>query len=362
MTEESDSVRSILKKAGINWEYIQYDENGSFLSRYYYLKELTAIAEKIHSTHQFKLVHCRSYLAALIGLHFKRKYKIPFVFDMRGLWADERIDGKIWQKSNPLHFLAYHYFKKKEKEFFRECDALISLTSRGSSFITSEFPSFNIKEKTTVIPCCTDTNHFSHGRTLTPDLGFSPTDHVLLYSGSIGTWYNTSEMIDCVSTWKKFIPQLKLLIITKDHSALQKILKERTEEEQSMIKTVSVNYSEMPAYMQAAKASIFFIKPAHSKIASSPTKMAECWSMGLPIITNKGIGDNDHYILNEKGGILIEDFTNESYEKACKQYLNFKNTASDLRKIATEFFDNVDAAQKYVSVYQNVISKCSRQK
>lgn len=362
MTEDGASVKSILDKFGIKWEHIRYEEEGGFLSRYNYLKELTTIAEKLHATHQFKLVHCRSYLAALIGLHFKRKFKVPFVFDMRGLWADERIDGKIWNKRNLLHFLAFSYFKKKEKEFFRECDALISLTQRGSSFIDTQFSNFHINEKTTVIPCCTDTGHFSGETKSVPNLGYSSSDHVLLYSGSIGTWYNTSEMIDCVGVWKKFIPNLKLLIITKDHSALQKILNERLEEEREMIKTVSVNYSEMPGYMKIAKASIFFIKPAHSKIASSPTKMAECWSMGLPIITNKGIGDNDHYIIKEKGGILIDDFTKESYESACKEYLNFHVNASELRKIALQYFDNKDAATKYVSVYQTVISKCSPQK
>lgn len=353
--KESESIQRTLGKSGIKWDHVLYDEDGGFLSRYHYLKELTAKAEKLHETVNFKLIHCRSYLAALIGLHFKRKYNIPFIFDMRGLWADERIDGKIWNKKNPIHLLAYLYFKKKEKEFFRECDALISLTENGSQYLSKQFPTFNIPGKTTVIPCCTDTEHFSRKNVIPPDLGFTHDDHVLIYSGSIGTWYNTNEMLDCVSVWKKFIPNLKLLIVTKDLNELQNILSQRSDAERAIVKSISVNYSDMPAYLSLAKASIFFIKPVHSKIASSPTKMAECWSMGIPVITNKGIGDNDLFVYGKSGGILVNDFNESSYEEACRSYLKFTGTSEELRKIATQYFDNKEASVKYANIYQSLL-------
>jgi hypothetical protein len=51
-------------------------------------------------------------------MYFKIKYKTPFIFDMRGFWADERIDGGIWKMSKLKHRLFYNYFKKREKSYF----------------------------------------------------------------------------------------------------------------------------------------------------------------------------------------------------------------------------------------------------
>jgi hypothetical protein len=36
---------------------------------------------------------------------------------MRGFWADERVEGKIWNVKNPVYRKAYQFFKQKEKEF-----------------------------------------------------------------------------------------------------------------------------------------------------------------------------------------------------------------------------------------------------
>ena len=33
---------------------------------------------------------------------------------MRAFYADERVDGKIWDLSNPFYKIIYRFFKKKE--------------------------------------------------------------------------------------------------------------------------------------------------------------------------------------------------------------------------------------------------------
>jgi glycosyltransferase involved in cell wall biosynthesis len=357
LEKEKDKIHSLIKDLPITWQYVLYDENGGFLSRLLYIRKLTILAEKIKSSTKISLVHCRSYLASLIGLKFKLRYKIPFVFDMRGFWADERIDGGIWKHRNPLHELFYRYFKKKEKQFMTTSDAIVSLTNAGVTELDKKFPRENIIQKTTVIPCCTNTNSFN------PDAskkeiainGLSPQDHVLIYTGSIGTWYYTKEMIDCALVWRKHIPNLKLLIVTKDIEVLDVILSSYTDEQKSIIVKASASYTEIPSYLALAKAAIFFIKPSYSKIASSPTKMAECWAMNLPIITNQGIGDNDLYFNTHKGGILITNFSVSEYEKACEQYLKIAAAPINYREIALHYFDTQMAVDKYTAIYDSLV-------
>lgn len=357
LQKEEKYIRQLVKEFSIDWQYIIYDEDGGIFSRYSYIKQLHALAKKIHLEKSLSLIHCRSYLASLIGLKFKRKYNIPFVFDMRGFWADERIDGGIWKKDNLLHKAFYNYFKKKEKQFVLHADAIVSLTHAGVKVLSEKFGSAFITKKTSIIPCCTNTDLFhkktDHHEFLVP--GISNEDHVLIYTGSIGTWYYTQEMIDCVLEWQKRIPHLKLLIVTKDKEALDVILKNYTDLQRQVIVIASASYSEMPAYLSIAKAAIFFIKPAYSKIASSPTKMAECWAMNLPIITNAGIGDNDLYFNQHHGGVLIDQFNKESYEKALNNYLNLRNQSVNYRDIALNYFDSKMAIEKYTDIYNSLI-------
>ena len=56
---------------------------------------------------------------------------------MRGFWADERVDGKIWDLKNPVFKSIYNFFKKKEKQYFSQSDAIVSLTENGKQEILS---------------------------------------------------------------------------------------------------------------------------------------------------------------------------------------------------------------------------------
>ena len=356
LEKEKETILSLIKNLPISWDYILYDEEGGVLTRLLYIRRIQKLANILRKEKKITLVHCRSYLASLIGLSFKNKYGIPFVFDMRGFWADERIDGGIWKKNNILQNFFYTYFKRKEKQFILRSDAIVSLTNAAVNELVKHYPADLVTAKATIIPCCTDTTVFSR-RTEKKAIhlpSIAPEDHLLIYTGSIGTWYYTREMIDCVLTWKKSLPTLKLLILTKDSAALAKILSDYTEEQRAMILSASSSHKEVAAYLEIAKAAIFFIKPSYSKIASSPTKMAECWSMGLPIITNAGIGDNDLYFNTYKGGVLLNDFTSAEYLSACNTYMALSYKPDHYREIALRFFDTNMAIEKYTSIYQSL--------
>ncbi len=351
-------VEKVLSKHGIKWKSIKYDESGGPLSRFRYVNTLKNMAMKIYEREPFKLVHCRSYLSSLIGLYFKRRYHVPFIFDMRGFWADERIDGGIWRKKNPLHLLLYKYFKRKEEQFLSESDAIISLTLAGWTELRSKYKFLNATDKVYIIPCCTNTEVFDPNAISPASIEHvNEKDNLVIYTGSIGTWYYTKELIDCAIVWQKIIPGFKLLFLTKDIPALHSILSSYPGNVRDFIITASANYKDVPRFLKAARASVFFIKPAYSKIASSPTKMAECWAMNLPIITNTGIGDNDIYFKEEAGGVLINDFTKEEYIKAGEKLKQLLMHKGNYRSIALANFDLKKGIDTYVAVYKKLTDR-----
>jgi hypothetical protein len=55
--------------------------------------------------------------------------------------------------------------------------------------------------------------------------------------------------------------------------------------------------------IKASDINISFIKPVYSKISSSPTKLGEVLSMGIPVISNSGVGDVEQIVLNAEAGL-----------------------------------------------------------
>ena len=99
--------KSLTKKIcldnNIKWHPLKFTKNPPFLSTISNLFRMKKLAKKLNNKHNFSLIHCRSYISSLVGLNFKRLYGIPFLFDMRGFWADERVDGGLWNLKNPFY-------------------------------------------------------------------------------------------------------------------------------------------------------------------------------------------------------------------------------------------------------------------
>src|SRR5262249_18772830 len=73
---------------------------------------------------------------------------------------------------------------------------------------------------------------------------------------------------------------------------------------------------EMPAHLSSADLGVHLIRPGFSMVANSPTKFGEYLACGLPIMTNRGIGDCDELITDERVGVVIERLDPEGYREA----------------------------------------------
>ncbi len=355
-------IQELCNYSGINWSWIIYTKKPPILSTIYDVRFLFKKAVALHKNLNFDIIHCRSYIPAIVGLKMKQKYGVKFLFDMRGFWADERVDGDIWN----LKFLpfkkVYDYFKKKEKDFLLNADQVISLTYNGKLEIRSWNYLKGKSDNISVIPCCADLNHFDFNtnprdETIKSNLNIPEENKVICYLGSIGTWYMMEEMLDYFVQHLKRYPKTSFLWITKDDP--RKIInsaKERGIENYIYIK--SAERKQLPNLLSICDASIFFIKPLYSKKASSPTKMAELLGMGIPIICNSDVGDTDEIIKKENLGIVLDGFTESDYSLAVKKFGELLQTPKDhLRNKSIQHFSLVEGVQKYHRVYKLLTEK-----
>ncbi len=351
-------IEQITKEAGISWDYCFYKNSKPFISKqqnYNTLKKI--VFQKIKENNNQIVLHCRSYLAGLIGLKAKQKFGTGFIFDMRGFWADERIEGGIWSKSNPIGAYLYAYFKKKEKEMLMQSDAIISLTHKAKSIILSW--KLGIKDsKITVIPCCVDLSHFSKDTIKQEQLllmqnKYPQLQHkfVLSYVGSLGTWYMADEMLEFFKVLSQNTDAVFLVITKDDQSLVFEAAKIHGVPSDKLI-IASASRAEMPYYITLSDASLFFIKPSFSKSASSPTKMGELLSMEVPVITNTGVGDVDAIINETSCGVSIPTFDKKEYQKVVLDLLENRNLyKKNTKHTANTYFSLSHGLEQYAKVY-----------
>lgn len=358
------AIQQVCDHFGISWYPLNYTQRPPVISKLKDLLMLWRLVRTLHHTNPIALVHCRSYITSLIGLRMKKKWGIPFLFDMRGFWADERIDGKIWDLKNPLYRSIYRFFKKKERQFIEGADHTISLTEQARSIIHDWSRLKGQPVPITVIPCCVDLQHFDPCSItsiakldLRSRLNIPISAPVLTYVGSIGTWYMLPEMMAFFVCWLNKFPDSIFLFISQDDptSIIKQAVKLGVPVDK--IKICGAKRSEMPLFISISDCSLFFIKPVFSKKASSPTKQGEIMSMGVPVICNSGVGDTDSVIRAWHSGLLVDRFTQENYDEVIDSFYRSKFDPAEIRKGAQDYFSLEEGVSRYSRVYEMLLSE-----
>ncbi|WP_333820014.1 glycosyltransferase [Ohtaekwangia sp.] len=294
-------ISACCEQYNLDWQPLLYHKSPPVLSTLYDVYLLRKKASQLHKQKHFSIVHCRSYITALVGMWLKKKYSIKFIFDMRGFWADERVEGGLWNQRHFVYRTVYKFFKKKEQEFLKHADAIVVLTEAAREVVLS----WQAEDKVTVIPCCVDLQLFNPARitagqrsSLRNKLGIGTHDYTVLYLGSIGTWYLWDDMVAFFRKIKAERPDAKFLVLTPDS--------DRIKPDKDFI-VLSAAREDVPLYIAASDVSVCFIKPSFSKKGSSATKMAEVLAMGVPVVANTGWGDVEFFRMRMTNFFVIND-------------------------------------------------------
>jgi glycosyltransferase involved in cell wall biosynthesis len=283
-----------LRRAGIRWRAIPYHQRPTVPA--------TAV-DMLHGLvagaglADVDLVHCRSILSALVGRPLARLAGVPWIFDTRGFWADERVDGGIWPRDGILHRSAGRF----ERRAWRRADGLVVLTKRAEIILRDRGAPAPMR----VIPTCVDTTRFTPGAP-PPDALDLAGRRVYLLLGATGTWYLRDDMLDYGRDALAADPDARLVVLSEDHhDELRAGLAERGILDRTILR--GVPHEDVPGWIGASTVAVLFIRPAPSKAASCPTKLGEILACGRPVVVNAGIGDVDDLVRGREVGVITDD-------------------------------------------------------
>lgn len=353
-------IEGLCKQNNIIWIPLSYTKKPPVISTIYDVFKLKISVKNLLKTEKIDLIHCRSYITSLVGLKYKNKRNIKFIFDMRGFWADERVEGNIWNLKNPIYKIVYSYFKKKEKLFLKNSDTIISLTEKAISEILKLNTSIS-NSKIRVIPCATDFNKFdpenlSSKSNIREKLNINERSFVLTYLGSLGTWYLLDEMMAFFKQLLRKYPDAVFLFISPEpFENITKTAKKFNIDKRS-IRHCFIRHDEIPQYLSITDLGIMFIKPTYSKMSSSPTKFAEFLAMDIPVLCND-IGDLEQHTNQIPGCYCISSFSDKTFADVINKLKLKHNYMSEIRNKAKEIYDLAYAVNTYSEVYKKVINE-----
>jgi glycosyltransferase involved in cell wall biosynthesis len=301
------------------------------------------------------VIHARSALPALLAVAISRWKGAPWIYDVRGFLAQEYLDAGHWQYGSSLAWITGHI----ERRLLAAAHGLVFLTHRAAGGLlggTGPGP----ERPRAVIPCAVDTERFAFApqarARIRGELGLS-NQPLAVYSGSLGSWYLPGEMLDFIRAAESALPELHFLVLTPQPAVMLVEAERHGLAKRVLVRSLSP--AQVPDYLSAADFGISFIAPSPSKVASSPTKIAEYLACGLPTVLNSGVGDADD-LADEPCWILVRQLREDGYTSAAKrvaQVLRQGDHREQARALANRCFSLADAVLKYDDLYRRVAEK-----
>jgi len=337
-------MKNRIRAAGIFWHPRRYHKRFSLLATGYDICIGVLLGLWLQKKYSLEIIHARSYVPAVMALILKKASGLKFVFDMRGFWADERVDAGQWSAQGAVYRMAKWF----ERRFLLNADHVVSLTRAGVREM-EKFPYLSGRMPVvSIIPTCADLEKFSPQKPVDERL-------TLGYVGTTQGWYVFDPVVKGFLYLQRIRPEARFLIVSRDsHDYIRgRLIAGGVPMDNVEIR--SAKHEEVPSLIAGMAAAIFFIKPVFSKKASAPTKLAEFLGCGIPCLSNDGVGDMGELLESEAVGIAIQSFDDESVKNGVQRLLKLMDDpglAERCISTAKTHFHLDEGVERYQRIYE----------
>ncbi len=265
------------------------------------------------------VIHARGTKSAFIGCKLKKILSsLKVLCDLRGVEPEEYLYSLHLQSLNSRADLT-----RKERETFRKLKQVEEYAVRCADHIfcvSSEMrnhflKSYNIEEKKiNIVPCGIDETVCFFNEKIR-DMMRKEIDSrsklVFVYSGSMHPLQMPGAMLKLFKEFYKSDKEVFFLILTFKVERARKLL-EYELIPQGNYKVLTVEYSNIPMYLNAADIGILLRERNIVNRVACPTKFAEYVACGLYTILTEEIGDISRMVEREKIGEVIKSSLTES--------------------------------------------------
>ena len=247
----------------------------------------------------------------LLALYLKRRYKMPFVFEMPNPIEQRWETRKFYSKRNYF----WYFISKIEAYLMMHIFHKMDLVLPTTKWMLECFAKKGIeKSKMMPYPNGIDLDRFSNanGEEIRRRYGLEDSK-VVIYIGTLDKLRQLNVLIHAFSKVKKGKGNVKLLMVGDgtDKSNLEELANDIGIKE-DIIFTGQVYFDEVQNFIAIADVGVSPVPPLDFYKLSSPIKMFEYLAFGKPVVANDEIPEQEEVIRESEGGILVK-FEAESF-------------------------------------------------
>jgi len=280
-------VSSELGRAGVTWHHARFKTGGSPAS---YARNANALSRLMlrWKGRRRAVAWIRAFPAAPVGLLLRTFRGVPFVYDIRGYWVDQRAES--WPP------VAVRAARALEKLYYRRCSAAVSLTELGVSDIrSSRFGIWPANKPAVCIPTCVDYDAFTLDGTKKFEPLREPLSNKLVvgFVGSVNADYRVRESMRLFAHLARLRSDARLLCVSPHEAELRAQAAEERVPQDSLV-FVEVSHDRMPPVLSSIDWGLLLLQTSPSKRGSMPTKLGEFFAAGVRPVhygCNSEVGD-----------------------------------------------------------------------
>jgi len=340
-------VADLLAEESVDWIRLPYLASRPTQALPFHLAaEIGALVRRIGRQRRV-ILHARSYIPAVATAAVGAALGIPWIFDIRGFWFDEKVDaGRTAGR-------AYRIAKRAERELLRRADAIVSLTDAARVPMQEWVGTLEFAGKISVIPTCVDLARFTPPATPQHDWPLR-----IGYVGSFGPRYLLDEMVRVFAAIKRQRSDAHFRVVTRSEVSSLHEACGRAGLAPEAYSTVSVDHVGVVDELRAMHATLSLVEPGRASAASCPTKFGESLATGCPVVVNPGVGDCADIVRCHGIGV-VHDAGRDPAMTASEllRLLSDPAHAGRCRAVAVERFSVDWAIDRYDEIYARLATR-----
>ncbi len=353
-----------LRRRRVRWRRATWSGGGTVIDVAKNVRAMTALVDQVVDEDGVDLFHARSYVAASVARQVGRRVGVPYLFDTRGLWIDERLERGLWF-DGPVRRRAA---RRWEAALFEDAAGAVTLTELAADEIRRQrLGPWQAHRPLAVIPTCVDYGEFGLGGPGDAGGVSEAVAHklqsslVVGYIGSVNDAYRMGASLRLFDHLRSRRQDAHLLCLTGNPPALLTHL-ERHRLAPSVYTVRRVDHRAMPGWLPFVDWGLL-LRNTHrqhrSYLGAMPTKLGEFFAAGIRPVYAGHSQEVRQWVERAGSGHIIERCDEAGLRQAARVMATTPRCLHTLwgaRWRTQNHFGLSSAVERYHDLYQKVLA------
>jgi len=349
--DASDRIQARAAAGGVRWQHRPYRRGRAGVVQN--VLSMTAMLRGVRE--RTDLFHCRSYFSAFFPGVADIFGGLPYVFDTRGNWVDEKIEAGRWFQDAGSRAIA----RRVEQELYCRASGVVSLTELAAQDVRNgRFGRPHSIERSICIPTCVDYDKFRMERDAAPH-EFLLGGPIVAYVGSLNPSYEYRKSLRLAALILNRVPRAKFLALTSQVEEMSSLANDFAIPPSRRL-IMGVSHERIQHWLPWIDFGLMLlVSPNQAKRASMPTKLAEFFATGVAPIGHGANSEVMDWVRLAGSGLALDDLSSDSLDRAAEfvaMGIPDVDVLMRARLIAEEHFSLDRGAERYDALFRDVLS------